>query len=434
MTPTGGFGGRHERGRTATLLIAILVVALIAESGVIALFVSERGSTSSTHSLSGTSTTSLQSVSRTSATSSQSAWAPTTAMLVATAYSGVATLPDGRVLVAGGFLGAVSPAVVSSSQIYDPASKTWSDTGSMHYPRAGFLAVLLDDGKVLVAGGEVAQNNLTNTAEIYDPTTGSWTMTGSMTFPRLDYQAVLLNDGRVFVVGGTLVNGSSPAEIYDPSTGSWTLTPPQLFPRTDTLAVKLNDGSVLVAGGATAKAPTTLSEIYNPSTNAWSQTGSLNEPRSDGGAALLRNGDVLFAGGYVVYNGSSNSINYLYTAELYNATTSKWTLTGDMASPRGEMGGSTVLLNDGDVLVPGGNYQPETGQTSAELYNSTTGTWTPAGNMSAPRGSGAMAVLLKDGDVLTFGGLYPHACAFCGTVTLRAGDLAIASADIYTPG
>jgi hypothetical protein len=199
------------------------------------------------------------------------------------------------------------------------------------------------------------------------------------------------------------------------------------------LVVKLNDGDVLVAGGATSKAPTTLSEVYSPSTNAWRQTGSLNDPRSDGGGVLLKNGNVLFAGGYVIYNGTSNSIGDLYTSEVFNATTSKWTLTGDMATARGEMGAATVLLGNGDVLVPGGNYQPETGLSSAELYSPTTGVWGPAGNMSVTRGSGEMAVVLKNGDVLTFGGLLPHACAFCGAIVLRGYDAATPSADIYTP-
>ena len=304
----------------------------------------------------------------------------------------------------------------------------------MHVPRAGFQAVLLKDGDVLAAGGEVAFGNVTNTAELYNPGAGTWTTTGSLTYPRLNYQAVLLNDGSVFVVGGSLVNGSSVAEIYNPATGVWTLTPPQPFPRQDMLAVKLSDGDVLVAGGSTATTTTTLSEVYDPSTNTWAQTGSLNEPRSDGGGVLLNNGDVLFAGGYQIYNQSSPSIQYLYTSELYNVTTSKWTITGDLSSARGEMGDATVVLNNGEVLVPGGNFQPETGQSSADLYYPAMGVFGPAGNMSAVRGSGEMGVSLSDGDVLVFGGLGAHDCAYCGAIVFRGEDVATASADIYTPG
>jgi N-acetylneuraminic acid mutarotase len=128
-------------------------------------------------------------------------------MLVATAFSGVALMPDGRVLVAGGFLGAVTPSIASSSQIYNPSNGSWSVAASMHIPHAGFHAVVLNDGDVLAAGGEVTFGNITNAAEVYNPGTGTWTMTGSMTYPRLNYQAVLLNDGSVFVVGGSWPTG-----------------------------------------------------------------------------------------------------------------------------------------------------------------------------------------------------------------------------------
>jgi N-acetylneuraminic acid mutarotase len=413
-------GGRSPIGRTATLVIAFLVVALIAEFGVIVFLVNAQAT--------GTPASS------TTKASGLGSWAATGSMRVARSYSAVATLQDGRVLVAGGFAGAVKPAILSSTEIYNPENGSWSASADMRSPRAGFVAALLGNGNVLVAGGEAAAGNVTNTAEVYDPSSGSWTLTGSMTFPRLDHQAVSLDDGRVFVVGGTLASGSSPAEIFDPRTGTWTLTPPQLFPRTDEIAVKLSDGRVLVAGGQDGKAPTGLSEIYDPSTNAWTVTGSLNDPRSDGAGVLLKNGDVLFAGGYVLYNGSFSSINDLYTSELYNSTTGTWTMTGDMALPRGETGMAAVLLSSGQVLVPGGNYQPETGQSSAELYNPSTRTWASAGSMSVPRGSGEMAILLTNGRALVFGGLLPHSCAYCGANTLPGPNLATSSADIFTPG
>ena len=417
------FVRRRGLARTATLIMVFLVVGVIGEFGVIVLLVSAHGT--------GTATSS---VSTTTLAAGVGSWAATASMHAARSYSGVATLQDGRVLVAGGFVGAVKPAVLSSSEIYNPSNGSWSLASSMHSPRAGFVAVLLNTGKVLVAGGEAAAGNITNTAELYDPSSGTWTLTASMSFPRLDHQAVLLNDGRVFVIGGTLATGSSPAEIYDPSSGTWTLTQPQPFPRTDEIAVKLSDGRILVAGGQDGKAPTALSEIYNPTTNSWTQTGSLNQPRSDGAGVLLKTGNVLFAGGYVLYNGSFTSINDLYTSELFNATTGKWAMTGDMALPRGETGNAAVLLNNGQVLVPGGNYQPETSQASAEVYNPATGSWVSAGTMSVARGSGEMAVLLKNGNALVFGGLLPHTCAYCGANTTPSLDLATASSDIYTPG
>ncbi|HXI42998.1 MAG TPA: kelch repeat-containing protein [Bryobacteraceae bacterium] len=89
-------------------------------------------------------------------------------------------------------------------------------------------------------------------------------------------------------------------------------------------------------------------------------------------ATLLANGEVLVAGG------NNNTDGYLSSAELYNPSTAKWTLTGSMTVQRG--GHDAVLLQNGQVLVAGGlnasggiNARP---LASAELYNPSTGAWT----------------------------------------------------------
>jgi hypothetical protein len=58
-------------------------------------------------------------------------------------------LPNGKVLVAGGFNGGF----LSSAELYDPASGTWSATGSLNTARTRHTAMLLPNGKVLVEGG-----------------------------------------------------------------------------------------------------------------------------------------------------------------------------------------------------------------------------------------------------------------------------------------
>ncbi len=198
------------------------------------------------------------------------------------------------------------------------------------------------------------------------------------------------------------------------------------------IAVKLPNGNVLVAGGHTSKVETLLSEIYNPVANNWTQTGPLNTPHGDAGGVLLQNSNVLVAGGYTTYNDADNTIQYLYTSEIFNVTSRSWKMTGDMNFPREEIGVNIVLLNNGQVLVPGGNYQPEKGQPSSELYNPASGTWAMAGNMSVPHGEGAMSVLLNNGKALAFGGLLPHNCSYCGS-GVTGQDLATTAADLYTP-
>jgi hypothetical protein len=79
-------------------------------------------------------------------------------------------LLDGRVLVAGGVevdLG------WNSVEIYDPASRRWNATGTLHVGRFGHSATLLPDGSVLVAGGATSYlYDPLASAEIYDPSTG----------------------------------------------------------------------------------------------------------------------------------------------------------------------------------------------------------------------------------------------------------------------
>src|SRR5512142_2455609 len=103
--------------------------------------------------------------------------------------------PMARVLVAGGSGGGSN--ALNSAELYHPATGTWPVTGRMHQGRsglngAGASATLLPNGEVLVAGGEDANFNLLASAELYNPATGTFTPTGSMTTARVGHSATLL--------------------------------------------------------------------------------------------------------------------------------------------------------------------------------------------------------------------------------------------------
>ena len=105
----------------------------------------------------------------------------------------------------------------------DPAPGVWSPTGSLTTARYYHTATLLPNGKVLVAGGyHGTSDGPLASAELYDPATGTWSATGSLGTARIYHTATLLPNGKVLVAGGVASSGSlASAELYDPATGTW---------------------------------------------------------------------------------------------------------------------------------------------------------------------------------------------------------------------
>ena len=152
-------------------------------------------------------------------------------------------LEDGRVLVAAG-LGS------KTAELYDPATNTWMPTGSITSNRFSHTATLLKDGRVLVAGGYsyFPGDNLTASVDLYDPATDTWTAAAPMTQPREQHTATLLEDGKVLVAGGCCGVDKS-AELYDPASDTWKAAATLTSGRSSHTATLLKDGRVLVAGG-----------------------------------------------------------------------------------------------------------------------------------------------------------------------------------------
>ena len=176
---------------------------------------------------------------------------------------------------------------------------TFETTGSLNTARYYHTATLLPNGQVLVAGGFDGNGGLAS-AELFNPATGSWTPTGNLNTPRDLHTATLLPNGQVLVAGGSTATAISRAR------NSSTRRPaPGLPPATSTphdsghTATLLPNGQVLVAGGFGSSGDLYLAsaELFNPATGSWTPTGNLNTARVLHTATLLPNGQVLVAGG-----------------------------------------------------------------------------------------------------------------------------------------
>src|SRR5580693_10213778 len=112
-------------------------------------------------------------------------------------------LPNGKVLIAGGFAGSgteYNP--YRSAELYDPSSGTFESVAEMSVGRSGHTATLLKNGEVLIVGGWTGRYDLRSSAEIYDPAANTFTSTGNLIVERAGNTATLLAGGRVLVAGG----------------------------------------------------------------------------------------------------------------------------------------------------------------------------------------------------------------------------------------
>ena len=208
-------------------------------------------------------------------------------------------LPNGKVLVAGGEES--DEHSLASAEIYDPATNKWTATGSMLTPRIARSATVLKDGRVLVTGGGDARN----LSEIYDPPSGVWHAAGNMTASRVKHVATLLPDGRVLITGGSPDSQWHPvrtAEVFDPRTNKFTAISDMELARfkiPDATAV-LKNGRILIAGGAAEV------EVYDNAAGKFFRAGSLDEAHFFASTTLLKDGRALITGGYTTSRGRPN--------------------------------------------------------------------------------------------------------------------------------
>ena len=322
-------------------------------------------------------------------------------------------LHNGKVLIAGGyqnvpggehcegslhfffgyFLDCVSR--VTSAELYDPTTGTFSPTGNMTGAGLFHTATLLPDGNVFINWG--------SRAELYVPSSGTFTAISGMALGGIT--ATLLNNGKVLFTG-------LPAKLFDPSdgtlvaTGDYEGTPGNLGS-----ATLLPDGRVLIVGNVGCCYDVGQTEIYDPSSDTFNLTAPVfTQSNGSTTVTLLQTGKVLAAGGGNANDDSYNPIE----AGLYDDEGGTFLTIGNMTMARQDH--TATLLPDGTVFVAGGDFASG---SSTEVYDPVAERFFATNNMVSPRVLHT-ATLLPDGRVLIAGGL-PYSTTTTST------------AELYTP-
>ena len=283
-------------------------------------------------------------------------------------------LNDGRALVIGG--ADASGATLASCEIYDPATNGFAPTGSMATPRVLHAACLLADGRVMVAGGTstlqpdvVAAISATlSSVEIYNPATGTWSGANPLGGARLAPALTLLASGQVLASGGVQVgfflglpvsaSSTTAVQRWNPVTGSWSAGASMAQGRAGHHynQVLLADGRVLMTGGvnvpsllaATTAAPIQGAEVYNPTANSWA-TVNMPNARALHSANRLLDGRVVVCGGA---QGTLTAPSSIPNVDVFDPSTNAWTPAPNLTAPRASH--VSMLQLDGTLVLFGG--------------------------------------------------------------------------------
>ena len=281
--------------------------------------------------------------------------------------SGMAELPDGRVLVAGGYGGLSTGQIgIVDTTIFDPATNTWSRVADMHYARwYPDLTELADGRYVAISGNDTTATHWADTPEVFDPTTGQW----------------------------TALTGVSTSQVHE-----------EEYP----FSYLLPNGNVFTIGPSEDK-----SFELNVNAKTWTQVGGSSGV-VNGSSVMYRPGKVLYSGGAADLNSTTPAAATTATIDLTSATPT-WQQTAPMAHAR--IYHTLTMLADGTVLAVGG--EPTAGQTGqtevsggvlpSEIWDPNTQTWSPAAATGTTRGYHSTALLMPDGTVLVGGSGHANA-------------------------
>ena len=290
---------------------------------------------------------------------------------------GAAQLPDGRIIVIGGYGGLSTGQIgIVDTNIFDPATNTWTRVANMHLPRWYPTLTELSDGRyVAISGNSTDSSHWADTPEVYDPTTNTWTLLSSISTSQVHEEeypfSYLIPNGNVLTIG--------PSEdvTYEMNVDNQTWTP--VGGQSGVVngsSIQYLPGKILYSGGAssvidTAPAAATTAVLDTNAANpVWRQTAPMLFPRVYHTLTMLANGQVLAVGGESTSDQSVATTGVLPT-EIWDPTSETWSAAAPIAAAR-NYHSTAVLMPDGRVLVAGGGHYDglnDAGQDSAQIYS-----------------------------------------------------------------
>jgi hypothetical protein len=290
---------------------------------------------------------------------------------------GAAQLPDGRILVIGGYGGLSTGQIgIVNTNIFDPSTNTWTSVANMHFPRwYPDLTELADGDYVAISGNSTNASTWADTPEVYDPTANTWTELSNIDTSEVHEEeypfSYLIPNGNVLTIG--------PSEdvTYEMNVANQTWTP--VGGQSGILngsSIQYLPGQILYSGGASSVTSTEPSVATTAvlNTNAadptWQQTQPMQNNRIYHTLTMLANGQVLAVGGEATSDQSVVTTGVLPT-EIWDPTSETWSVAAPIATAR-NYHSTAVLMPSGQVLVAGGGHYDgldNAGQDSAQIYS-----------------------------------------------------------------
>lgn len=293
--------------------------------------------------------------------------------------SGMAELPDGRVLVVGGYGGISTGQLgITDATIFDPATSTWSRVADMHSPRwYPDLTELADGRYVAISGNSTNASTWADNPEVYNPATNTWTTLSNVNTSQVheaEYPfSYLAPNGNVFTIGPS----EDKSFFLNVVNQTWT----QVGGSSGVVngsSVMYRPGKILYSGGTTTQdssspAHNNASVIdLTASTPTWQPTAPMNYARVYHTLTMLADGTVLAVGGEPTWGqtGTTETTGGVLPSEIWDPNTQAWSVVASTGVTRGYHS-TALLMPDGTVLVGGsGHANPNyPGQNSAQIYS-----------------------------------------------------------------